>query len=152
MAFHSKCEFKKLINSSFPSPKQSHTDGLIKILLLLKENYWARESIWEKWAMGWEKSNKQKQMGGMAWQDIIPLFFYYLTSESGYLFFSNETSDRSSSGPTKLTGCYLITVQAWFFFLFDSSLILCNGQFMQRDTASNYIMCNVLTLKINTFN
>lgn len=33
--------------------------------------------------MGWGKNNKQKQMEHLAWQDIIPLFFYYLTSEMG---------------------------------------------------------------------
>lgn len=35
--------------------------------------------------MGWgkKKNNKQKQMECLAWQDIIPLFFYYLTSEMG---------------------------------------------------------------------
>lgn len=30
-----------------------------------------------------KKKNKQKQMECLAWQDIIPLFFYYLTSEMG---------------------------------------------------------------------
>lgn len=34
--------------------------------------------------MGWgKKTNKQKQMECLAWQDIIPLFSYYLTSEVG---------------------------------------------------------------------
>lgn len=30
-----------------------------------------------------KKNNKQKQMECLAWQDITPLFFYYLTSEVG---------------------------------------------------------------------
>lgn len=29
------------------------------------------------------KSNKQKQMECLAWQEIIPLFFHYLSFETG---------------------------------------------------------------------
>lgn len=32
---------------------------------------------------GLGKNNKQKQMECLVWQDIIPLFLYYLTSEMG---------------------------------------------------------------------
>lgn len=60
----------------------------------------------------------------LAWQDITPLFFYYLTSEMGEQriiadrFVSTKTSGKTSSGSRQLTGYCLIASQKLDFLVF----------------------------------
>lgn len=90
--------------------------------------------------MGWgKKTNKQKQMECLAWQDIIPLFSYYLTSEVGEhrIIVGTDlsvikTSGKTPSGMRQLIGYCLIALQKPEFL---SSFVLCNDSLMQRATA-----------------
>ena len=83
------------------------------------------------------KNNKQKQMECLAWQDIIPLFFHYLTSELGEHRIIVGTDLSVIKHQVKLRAKITKGLLFNSFTKLDilSSFVLCNGSLMQKATA-----------------